>query len=190
VAVDLLNDGFKAAVFQSLHVAPGQEFNEIVSVNANALDIAVGKALLSDEQDIDAVAVALKKDVYPELTNIIACHGNRRHPEFNKQLIAFAKNIEARCPNVFVCSVEGKPGIAKLKNAAGLSKETGTANFIPLMIVAGEHIMNDVTGDEADSWKNIVNAEKTICSKPLGYNDKVIDIYLKHLEQALVQVEN
>jgi sirohydrochlorin cobaltochelatase len=190
VIADLKKEGFKSAVFQSLHVSPGQEFNEIAAVDASGLEIAVGKALLSSDADIEAVVKALDKDIKTGSANIIAAHGNRRHPEFNKQLLAFAKKVEPQYSNVFVCSVEGQPGTDKMKKASLLAKKTGSANFIPLMIVAGDHIMNDVVGDEADSWKNIVGAKQNFRARPLGYNDKVIDIYLEHLNSALKSIEN
>ncbi|MBW8016157.1 MAG: hypothetical protein FVQ82_08220 [Planctomycetes bacterium] len=190
VVADLKREGFKSAVFQSLHVSPGQEFNEIAAVYVSGFKIAVGKALLSSDADIEAVIKALGKDIKTGSANIIASHGNRHHPEFNKQLLAFAKKIEPLYSNVFVCSVEGQPGTEKLKKASLLTKKTGSANFIPLMIVAGDHIMNDVVGDEAESWKNIVGAKQNFRARPLGYNDKVIDIYLEHLNSALKSIEN
>ncbi len=189
VAADLKKEGFKSAVFQSLHVSPGQEFNEISSANTSGLDVAVGRALLTNDADIEAVVKALSKDIKTGSANIIAAHGNSHHPEFNKQLLAFAKIIEPEHSNLFVCSVEGQPGTEKLKNASLLAKKTGSANFIPLMIVAGDHIMNDVIGEEAESWKSIVGAKQNFRAKPLGYNDEVIDIYLEHLNSALKSIE-
>lgn len=190
VVADLKKEGFESAVFQSLHVSPGQEFNEIAAVDASGFKIAVGKALLSSYADIEAVVKALDKDIKTGSVNVIACHGNSNHPEFNKQLLAFAKTIEPQYSNVFICSVEGQPGTDKLKKASLLAKKTGSANFIPLMIVAGDHIMNDVVGDEANSWKNIVSAKQNFRARPLGYNDMVIDIYMEHLNSALKSVEN
>ncbi len=190
VAIDLKNEGIKSAVFQSLHVAPGQEFREIVAVNTSGLEIAVGKALLTSDADISKVVNALKDDINAESANVIACHGNEHHPEFNKQLLVFAEKIESQYDNVFVCSVEGQPGIDKLENAKSLAKQKGSANYIPLMIVAGDHIMNDVVGDEAESWKNSVKAKQNFRAKSLGYNDKIIDIYLEHLSSALKSIKN
>jgi sirohydrochlorin cobaltochelatase len=187
-AADLIGEGFTTAVFQSLHVAPGQEFAEINAINNLGLNIAVGKALLSRDTDIEKVIDALGRDIKANSTNVIACHGNEHHPEFNKQLLVLAQQIESRYANVFVCSVAGQPGIDKLKTASLRAKETGAVNFVPLMIVAGNHIMNDVIGDEADTWKHIVGAAETACAKPLGYNDQIIDIYLDHLHEALQDV--
>lgn len=189
VVSDLKKEGFKSAVFQSLHVAPGQEFEEINAIDTSGLGTAVGKALLSSDADIEKVVDALTDDIKAESANVIACHGNDHHSEFNKQLLVFAEKIESKYPNVFVCSVEGQPGTEKLKEVSSVAQKTDSVNFIPLMIVAGDHIMNDVVGDEAESWKNVVGAENNFCAKPLGHNDKVIDVYLDHLSLALKCVE-
>jgi len=185
VVADLKKDGCRQAVFQSLHVAPGQEYSEIHNIDTAGLKVAVGKALLADEHDIRAAIDAIRKDIDPAAANVVACHGNDRYPEFNQQLVAFAGNIEAAHSNVFVCSVEGQPGTGKLADARRLARKTGRAHFIPLMIVAGDHIMNDVMGDEEDAWVKQVGAAESSCARPLGYNDAIVEIYFKHLDAAM-----
>lgn len=189
VVADLKKEGYKSAVFQSLHIVPGQEFKEIDTVDTSGLKVAVGKALLSNDEDIVNTINALQANIDASAVNILAGHGNDHHPEFNAQLVAFAKKIESQYPNVFVCSVEGQPGTDKLNDAKEMAVKTGSVNYIPLMVVAGDHIINDVMGDEADSWKSIVAAKENSCAKSLGFNDRVIDVYLEHLKQALMNVE-
>ena len=189
VVEQLRKDGHKSAVLQSLHVAPGQEFREIVAVDTTGLKVAVGKALLANDKDIDTVIQALGKDICPGLPNVVVCHGNNKHPEFNQQLVAFAKRVESRYDNVFVCSVEGQPGPARLQDAKRMAATKGAVHFVPLMVVAGDHIVNDVMGDEEESWKSIVNARKSTCGKPLGYRTGVLDVYFKHLDEALARLQ-
>ncbi len=185
VVANLKANGCDRAVFQSLHVVPGQEFSEIGKVDTDGLKIAVGKALLTTDADIADVIAALNKHIDPDAANVIAAHGNDRHPEFNVQIVAFAKAIEAAHENVFVCTVEGQPGTDGLKAARDLAATKGRANFIPLMIVAGDHALNDVFGDEDDSWKTVVAARQNALAKPLGYNDAVLDVYFRHIDEAM-----
>jgi sirohydrochlorin cobaltochelatase len=184
VIADLRARGIGRAVFQSLHVVPGQEFHEIAEANAAGIKVAVGKALLTTDADIAAVLAALDPEIQPDAANIVAAHGNDRHPEFNQQIIAFAQTMQAR-KNVFVCSVEGQPGTGGLQAARKLAEKTGKVNFIPLMIVAGSHIRDDVLGDTEDSWKSKMDAKTTTCTTPLGYNDAILAIYFKHIDEAL-----
>ncbi len=184
VVADLSAAGCERAVFQSLHVAPGQEFREIDQVDTGNIKTAVGKALLTSDEDIAAVIAAVEADIDGEAVNVIVAHGNDRYPQFNAQIVAFADAIEAKHANVLVCSVEGRPGTGKLAIAKTQASQTGRVNFIPLMIVAGGHVMNDVMGDQADSWKSIVAAEQTTVTRPLGYNDAVLEVYFRHVDEA------
>ena len=177
-----------AAVFQSLHIVPGQAFSEIQKANIKGIQVAVGKALLTTDEDISFVIQAVKGDIAPNSANVFAAHGNNHHPEFNVQLVAFAEAIESQYDNVFACSVEGQLGTDKLKTAKEMSDKTGNVNFIPLMLVAGDHISNDVLGDGGDSWKSIVAAQQTTCAKPLGYNDAVLAVYFRHIDEAMASL--
>jgi len=186
VVEELRGQGVSDIVVQSLHVVPGQEFKEISQVNTDGLNVSVGDALLTTDNDIDLAIKAVQGDIKSDCPNILAGHGNDRHPEFNKQLIAFDDELKKRFDNVRLCTVEGSPGIKSLEKLKG--SNLASINFIPLMIVAGDHIMNDVMGDEDDSWKSIVGARETSFTKPLGYNDKILEIYFQHMDKALGQL--
>ena len=184
-AADLKRDDHASAVFQSFHIAPGQEYHEIREIDTSGLRIAVGRALLDDDRDITKVIEAIRDDVVPGVPNVIACHGNRRYPMFNRQLVAFAEQVESQYPNVVVCSILGQPGTAKLARARSEAARCGRVHFIPLMVVSGVHVMDDVLGAQPDSWKNIVAAKETTCAKPLGYRDEVLAVCFEHLDEAL-----
>jgi sirohydrochlorin cobaltochelatase len=189
LAAALQTEGKSAVVLQSLHVAPGGEFEELRKVDFGSLRKAYGAPLLSTDEDIEDVVRALSGEVRAGSVNVVVCHGNDKVPEFNRQLVAFAKAMEARHPNVVVASVEGQPGTEEpLKRARTMAEKTGAVHFIPLMIVAGDHIMNDVLGDEPDSWKNQVGAKTVTCSEPLGQNDAVLAVFHRHLKQALAEL--
>jgi sirohydrochlorin cobaltochelatase len=189
VVDDLKHAGHTSAVFQSLHVAPGQEHEEIRKVDTSGLRIAIGSALLTDDDDIEAVIAALAGEIKKDAANVVVCHGNRRHPEFNRQLVALAETIEARYGNVVVCSINGQPGTDKLAKARREAAHSGSVHFIPMMVVAGVHVAEDVLGDNDDSWRNVVGAAKTTCAKPLGYRNKVLAVYFQHLDEALAEVK-
>lgn len=87
--------------------------------------------------------------------------------------------------NVFVCMVEGMPSwetaLENIKNSP-IKK----IKFIPLMFVAGEHMMNDVLGECYGSWKTRLEGYEIDGSeKGLGYNEKILEIYFDHLVKAM-----
>ena len=55
------------------------------------------------------------------------------------------------------------------------------------MVVAGDHAVNDMSGDEPDSWKNRVAAEgcEPLCIlKGLGEYESVRAMYIEHAKAA------
>jgi len=196
----LREQGQKQVVFQSLHVAPGQEYRSVLAADTSGLEVAYGTALLTSDEDIDRVIVALNEHINPEQPTVMVAHGNEKYPQFNQRIEAFARRIEsvypqltvARIESVYpqltVASVEGSPGLEPLQKVK--EKQPQLVNFVPLMIVAGDHILNDVLGDEPDSWKNIIAAPQTALSPSLGWNKGILDIYFDHLDQALSELKD
>lgn len=186
VVADLRARGVDKIVFQSLHVVPGQEHNSILKADTDGLQVAFGNALMTSDADIEATIAALAPEINAEQDTVVVAHGNDHHPEYNVQLEKFAVAIEARYPKLTVASVEGTPGITGLETVK--ARQPDQVHFVPLMIVAGDHIMNDVLGDEQDSWKNIIQAPQTSCSKSLGWNPAILAIYFNHLDRALAEL--
>ncbi len=185
VVEDLRNNGITDIVFQSLHIVPGQEYMRVKSIDMTGLNVAYGDALMTTDEDIEAVIAALDKKIKANQATVIVAHGNENRPEFNERLLVLTDKIESRYPHLVVASVEGTPGTEPLERIRTQSGAIGSVHFVPLMIVAGDHVLNDVMGDDEDSWKNIVNAERSECSQSLGWDDDILDIYCKHLDKAL-----
>lgn len=186
VIAQLRADGFDRVVFQSLHIAPGQEYSKVQAADISGLRVAFGDALMTSDEDIERTIDALRPHIDALEPTVIAAHGNDKYPRFNERIEAFAARIEADYPRLVVASVEGSPGLGPLQKIKEMKPDR--VNFVPLMIVAGDHILNDVLGDEDGSWKNIIAAPQVWVSESLGWNDAVLDIYFDHLEAALQQV--
>ena len=186
---ELRKKGVKSVAFQSLYVVPGQEHRTVLAEDTSGFKVAFGGALMTNDKDINAVVAALGKDINAQQPTVVVGHGNDHHPKFNQQLVALTKVIEKKYPNLVVASVEGQPGIGPLEKVKASSAKQGSVKFVPLMIVAGDHIMNDVMGDEEDSWKSIIHAKKSECAASMGWNNAILEIYFSHLDKALQQLE-
>ncbi|MCG4586449.1 sirohydrochlorin cobaltochelatase, partial [Anaerosalibacter bizertensis] len=60
--------------------------------------------------------------------------------------------------------------------------------LMPFMLVAGDHAINDMAGDEEDSWKNRLLKEGFKVEtyvKGLGENEKIRDIFVSHLDSII-----
>ncbi len=184
--------GHTAVVLQSLHVSPGQKDAELAKVDPLGLKVAFGRPLLADETDLAKVVQALKAEIQPQNPTVFCGHGNDKHPEYNAMMVAFDKAVRAEAANALLCTVEGQPGSKMLETQVkpAVDRAEGQVHFVPLMIVAGDHILNDVSGDEADSWKNRLGAKVVTIARPLGYNDAVLSVFWDHLAQALIILES
>ena len=100
----------------------------------------------------------------------------------------FAHQMQQIYPDVVTCVgvVEGFPGIDQVSVCLDAFKK-GKVLLKPFMIVAGDHAMNDMAGDEADSWKSILT-QAGFAVKPvlegLGGNDAFADIFVSHIKDA------
>lgn len=180
----LVRRGAPAAVFLPLLTVPGQEYTRLVQL-ADSASSRIGSPLLYDAASIGEVMDALEPSLRPDSVNVLVCHGNRRREEYNSRLLELALAVESRHANVVVASVEGSPGQAPLERAGKMARSTGSVHFVPLMLVSGEHIGNDVMGDHPESWKNRVGAARTSCAPSLGWNPQILDIFLRRLDAAL-----
>ncbi|MCD6508340.1 sirohydrochlorin cobaltochelatase [Candidatus Poribacteria bacterium] len=185
----LRREGKTEVLVQSLHIMPGQEFHEkIVMVPAKGLNVKYGLPLLSEDDDFERLFKALEPRFPPEeeAVTILCAHGNKRRPEFNAPFLRLDSYIRGRRKNTFVATVDGPPGTESAfsdAKAAGV----GRVHFVPLMLVAGRHIMEDVMGEGENSWKNQLSPMKATVEEGLGYNDDVIEIYIEHIGKALDQ---
>ena len=191
ILLELEAQGIQKAAIQSLHVIPGVEFQKVVdAVTHSGLETSVGMPLLSSDADYQTVADALAGRIpdQREWATVLVGHGT--YHTAGAAYLQFYRFLTARYPrNVFLSVVEGEPSwedTLKLIRHSTVTK----IKFIPLMFVAGEHIMHDVLGDETDggeeSWKmQLSGYEIDGSERGLGFNEKIVDIYLEHLVKAM-----
>ena len=192
---DLKAAGFNRVAIQSLHLVPGEEWDKKVvqeSRKIPGLKVALGKPLLSSKQDQEQVLNALAQTFPKDLTTtavVLVAHGSPS-PEGTAAYLAFNRRLRSRYPsqNVFFGTVEGKPAKEETLEAVKQSKATAVV-LMPFLFVAGEHVANDILGDNPESWKSGLLKQKAYriegITKGLGYQEGIIAIYLDHLDQAL-----
>jgi sirohydrochlorin cobaltochelatase len=86
-----------------------------------------------------------------------------------------------------VGAVESYPEVDILIESLGREGVTAV-HLMPLMLVAGDHAINDMASDDEDSWKTLFNAAgipATPWLSGLGENPAVRAMFVAHLHQAL-----
>ncbi|QHI71523.1 sirohydrochlorin cobaltochelatase [Aminipila terrae] len=193
----LATDGFEDVLIQPTHIINGDEYDKMmeqIEPFTTSFDtIRVGSALLTTSQDYDKVCHAIMAEV-PELDMTKAKKGDCE----NKALILmghgtghFADAAYAALDyrfkslgyeNVFVGTVEGYPDVELvLKHVKKYNPKEVV--LMPFMVVAGDHAVNDMAGDEEDSWKVLFNKAgyKVSCIlRGIGEFKGIQQIYLEH----------
>lgn len=184
--------GFDEVLIQSLHIICGDEYNklsnEIQAFSTKFKSIKLGRPLLTTIEDYKKV-VPVTLDFFPQLQPdealIFMGHGTL-HPVF-PAYCALEYMFHQVNANVYIGTVEGFPTIddvlQKLQNT-----HCKRVYLAPFMLVAGDHAINDMSGDEPDTWKNILqanNIEPIIYLKGLGENPCIRNLFIEHALDAL-----
>lgn len=201
----LEQEGYKEVYIQPLHVVGGEEYDKIKRIvvkyahqKEKAFDkIVIGRPLLyytgqEDKPDDYLEAIQALKNQVPGLEKqeavVFMGHGGV-HPANTAYAALHMKMEEAGLENVFVYTVEGFPAlesvIARL-NRQKIKKVT----LMPFMLVAGDHVNNDMAGDEEDSAKSqLLKAgfEVAVYLHGLGENPAIQQLYIQHLKDAMEQ---
>ena len=186
------NEGVRNLVIQPTHIMKGHEYEKVqeaVKKAEHLFDrISFGMPLLSDDTDLDALVSALseetKESVEPDMAHVFMGHGS--DAEANEVYARLQERLAERgFGNIYIATVEGEPTITDVKQM--LDKEIcRTVVLQPLMVVAGDHAVNDMAGD-GDSWKTMLeDAGFTVSCvlKGIGELPAVQKIYVDHVRKA------
>ncbi len=188
----LRREGFETVVILPTHLLPGEEYEKLLALSdpyrASFRRFLVAKPLLYDTRDLMEVAEFIR-DTYPTREQealVLMGHGtghfaNLIYPAMDYIL----KN--SGMSNAFVATVEGYPEFPDVLDTVKAEKFT-SVTLLPLMLVAGDHAMNDMAGADLDSWKNQcarAGMQVTCVLKGLGESDRIRRIYLRHLQDCM-----
>lgn len=185
----LRGQGYEWAVVQSLHLLAGHEFYRLVAeVQQVPIRTAIGLPLLYAPEDYQRVAALLARawqDLGHDEAIVFVGHGTD-HASWATYLALQHFLGELVDRPVFVGVLEGYPEREETV-AAVVASGARRVRLIPLMLVAGVHVQEDLAGPE-DSWQADLKAaglEVTLEAQGLLELPGVIDLFQEHLAQAL-----
>ena len=192
----MLEEGFRRLVIQPTHVINGEEYDklrELASPYLGKFDRAVfGAPLLTTTEDYRQVAGAVGERFSPGPREalVLMGHGTAHHANSAYPAMDYVFK-ELGWKNIFVGTVEGYPEIDTVLRQV---QELGCTHvtLAPLMLVAGDHAMNDMQGDEEDSWKNRFAREGfqvTCVAQGLGEIPAIRRLYVAHAAEAIAQLD-
>lgn len=198
----LQQEGFTEVYVQPLHIIAGEEYakvrTKIVHYQHRKIfdKIAIGRPLLyymgqENKPDDYLIAIHALKDSLPQCKKneavLFMGHGGL-HPSNAAYALLQMKLEEAGAINQYVYTVEGFPHlgfvISKLKE-----RQIEKVTLIPFMLVAGDHAVNDMVGEDEDSAKmQLIKQGFQVEWKLVGLGEceKIQEIYVGHLKDAII----
>lgn len=181
--------GFEWAVVQSLHLLAGHEFYRLVEeVQACRIRTVMGLPLFWAPEDYRAFleALAARLDISGNEDAIILVGHGTDHASWATYL-ALQYLLSRRFGNqVYIGVLEGRPSREEVLAEvirAGMKR----IRLLPLMLVAGRHVQEDLGGPE-DSWKtSLEEAGLTVTLEATGLLSypEVIKIFQDHIANAM-----
>ncbi|MCH4889456.1 sirohydrochlorin cobaltochelatase [Acidaminobacter sp. JC074] len=185
----MVDEGIKEIHVQPLHVIPGFEYEKVHKAvktinHRRDVHVTIGMPLLSKEehydQVIDAIAPKLSKE--DERAFVLMGHGTEHHA--NACYSMLQAKLNDRRDDVFISNVEGYP---ELDHVMPKLEKYKHVTLMPLMIVAGDHAMNDMAGDE-DSYKvDLSDQGKEVACilEGLGEIKAIHEIFINRIKECI-----
>jgi len=153
--------GFRKAVVQPLHVFPGTEYQQLLETCHffPGLRIVTGETLLHRWEYVEELLDLLAPEFVPPAAGVtvLAVHGTPLAADpVNAVYLGLEHLVSSRYANVLLAAVEGVPPFAGLLSRLarqGPAGEGRVARILPLMLVAGLHVEEDLMGGRPESWR-------------------------------------
>lgn len=204
VIARLIEAGYEEIIVQPLHIVGGEEFEKLrarvmaFEGQGQCKRIAVGRPLLvyaGQEDCPDDFAVLAEKFIKPlqipaDEGLLFVGHGGvnvGNHTYSALQLYFLTQNME----QVRVATIEGFPTLdaVALPWAKFGTKEVKRIHVHPLLLVAGDHAVHDIFGDDGEecfvSQLRDAGYEVVEHRRGLGSYLSIRDIYVQHTKEAI-----
>ena len=188
---ELYKEGYEEVIVQPLHIINGSEFHEIArEVNRfknQFKEIKLGNALLTDQSDYLKLVETLSSALNTREKEVVFMGHGSKHPA-NATYPALDYTFKAEgYSNFHIGAVEGYPGIDQVISNLSQAKSKNIV-LTPLMLVAGDHAINDMAGEGRDSWQNLLESEGFNVEnilKGLGEYQGVQQMYLNKINNLI-----
>ncbi len=184
-------DGIHDVLVQPTFVISGHEYElmlkEVRSRRHLFARISVGSPLLTLNDDKIHVIEILVKELVPKRDEALVLMGHGSDHHANSVYASMGREFKnLGYPNVFVGTVEGTPTLGTvMRNLKKTNLKSVT--LAPFMMVAGDHALNDLAGENENSWKNRFEEEgypvKCIL-KGLGEYEGIRELLIEHMQRA------
>ena len=188
-----VQEGVSELLIQPTHIMKGAEFQKFMNVlekyKEQFRSVKVGDPLLSTEKDLDALTNVLQQMIggLREASDAVVLVGHGSETQADQVYGKLQeKLIEKGGRNVYVGTLESSPGVEEIRKILQKEPEIRRVALLPLMVVAGDHAVNDIAGQD-NSWKaarESAGYEVKAVLAGLGEYPAVQKLYAEHLRRA------
>jgi sirohydrochlorin cobaltochelatase len=184
---DLRAEEKRTALVSCLQMMVGAEFRQVLNTPTTGLQVKYVYPILFYPENIQNIVIALESEFGdPKDTATIFCaHGNEKHPENNAELVQVDNFLRSNYKNTYLAVMEGNPEFYKVREevtASGVEK----VRFVTFMLTSGDHMTNDVMGDEEDSMKSQLGLQAT-ATGGLASNRAVQEMFIAQMKSVYAQ---
>lgn len=161
----MVREGVRNVILQPTHVMTGCEYDDMVAEASGFYgkfdSLKISMPVLVDDTDYDALVSVITEETASYDTDgtalVLMGHGTEHNANetYAKLQIKFT---DAGHKNYFIGTVEAVPTVEDVLSEVK-KQSFSKVVLLPLMIVAGDHATNDMSGDDEDSWKSIFTRE-------------------------------
>lgn len=168
----------------------GGEYREVMDTPAPGLNIKYVHPLLYYPENIQNSIIALEPEFgnSPDTATVFCAHGNEKELQFNAELIQMDNYLRENYENSYLAVMEGVPEFSKVKEEILANSKIKKIKFIAFMLTFGDHMSNDVMGDEEDSFKSQLGMPAEI-TDGMGSNPAIQKIFLDRARIVYQQFE-
>jgi sirohydrochlorin cobaltochelatase len=147
--------------------------------------VTLGNPLLATQEDMERTVEAIFATIPAERKKdeAVVLMGHGTHHPSNAFYSALNFQVQLQDPNVFIGTVEGYPELDTIQALLQKNK-IKKVYLMPFMSVAGDHAINDMAGDDDDSWKSILTKagyEVVTVLKGTAEFDEFVEIWVDHV---------
>ncbi len=183
-------EGIKEVIVQPTHILNGIENENMLEEVHNCVNlfrsVKIGKPLLTSLEDFHKVITNLLNELPPLQENeavIFMGHGTVRYSNACYMALEYMFR-DYGYEDIYVATVQAYPALENVIKQLR-KKNYKKLILLPFMIVSGEHALNDMWGEDKDSWKTVLEKEGygVRCSlKGLGEYKSIRNIFIEHIE--------
>ena len=181
----MLRDGVTDGLVQPTHLLYGIEYEKIQAAcrgyAGRFASLRLGAPLLASTEDLRRLAAVISCE-YPRTegeTLVLFGHGTEHFANVAYPALQTVFHLLGR-DDILIGTVDGWPGYTDMRTQL----RTRAVRLVPLMLVAGEHALRDMAGQDQDSWKSRLERDGFAVRcvlQGLGAMPPIQELYQKHV---------